>query len=144
MFQASMEFVATLTCAIFAGAALYINIVEHPARMACGTEVAAHQWAPSYERATWMQAPLAIVGSLCAVFAWLAGGSIWWLLGGMLLGLVVPFTLVVIMPTNKRLLSPNLDQRSEEAQQLLEKWNQLHGVRSALSILALVIFLLRP
>ena len=144
MFQASLEFVATLACALFAGAALYINLVEHPARIACGTEIAAHQWAPSYKRATWMQAPLAIVGSLCAVLAWFTGGSIWWLLGGILLGLVVPFTFVVIMPTNKRLLSSNLDQRSEEAQQLLEKWNQLHGVRSVLSILALVIFLLRP
>ena len=65
LFQASMEFVATLACAIFAGAALYINLVEHPARMVCGTELAIRQWAPSYKRATWMQAPLAIVGFLC-------------------------------------------------------------------------------
>ncbi len=64
LFQASMEFVATLACAIFAGAALYINLVEHPARMVCGTEIAIRQWAPSYKRATWMQAPLAIVGFL--------------------------------------------------------------------------------
>ena len=141
-FQASMEFVATLACAIFAGAALYINLVEHPARMTCGTEIAVRQWAPSYKRATWMQAPLAVVGFLCATLAWLAGSSIWWLLGGTLLGLVVPFTFAVILPTNKRLLSPDLDQRSEETQQLLEKWNQLHGVRSGLSTIALIIFLL--
>ena len=144
IFQASMEFVATLACAIFAGAALYINLVEHPARMTCGTEIAVRQWAPSYKRATWMQAPLAIVGFLCAVLAWRAGSSIWWLMGGILLGLVVPLTFAVIMPTNKRLLSPNLDQRSEETQQLLEKWNQLHGVRSGLSTIALIIFLLHP
>jgi len=141
-FQASMEFVATLACAIFAGAALYINLVEHPARMTCGTEIAVRQWAPSYKRATCMQAPLAIVGFLCAVLAWRAGSSIWWLMGGILLGLVVPLTFAVIMPTNKRLLSPDLDQRSEETQQLLEKWNQLHGVRSGLSTIALIIFLL--
>ena len=141
-FQASMEFVATLACAIFAGAALYINLVEHPARMTCGTEIAVRQWAPSYKRATWMQAPLAVVGFLCATLAWLAGSSIWWLLGGTLLGLVVPLTFAVILPTNKRLLSPDLDQRSEETQQLLEKWNQLHGVRSGLSTIALIIFLL--
>ena len=91
-----------------------------------------------------MQAPLAIVGFLCAVLAWRAGSSIWWLMGGILLGLVVPLTFAVIMPTNKRLLSPNLDQRSEETQHLLEKWNQLHGVRSGLSTIALIIFLLHP
>jgi small-conductance mechanosensitive channel len=47
-----------------------------------------------------MQAPLAGVGFACAVIAWLAGSSVSWLIGGVLLGLAVPFTLVVIMPTN--------------------------------------------
>lgn len=139
--QTSMEFIATLSCALFAGAAVYINVVEHPARMSCGTEVAATEWAPSYKRATWMQAPLAVIGFVSAVIAWLAGSSISWLIGGVLLGLVVPFTLVVIMPTNERLLSADLDKRSEEARNLLNKWNALHGVRTALSLLALVLFL---
>jgi len=140
--QRSMEFLATLACAIFAGAAIYINAVEHPARISCGTELAATQWAPSYQRATWMQAPLAVLGFVSAVVAWLAGSSAWWLVGGSLLGLVVPFTLAAIMPTNRRLLSPDLDQRSEEAGQLLQRWNRLHGVRTMLSVVALVIFLL--
>jgi hypothetical protein len=142
IFQATMQFLATLACAMFAGAAIYINVVEHPARMSCGTEVAATEWAPSYKRATWMQAPLAVLGSVCAVLAWLAGSNIWWLIGGVLLGLVVPFTFLVIMPTNARLLSPDLDKRLEETGQLLERWNKLHGVRSLLSGVALVIFLL--
>ncbi|WP_442786198.1 DUF1772 domain-containing protein [Methylobacter sp. YRD-M1] len=58
------------------------------------------------------------------------------------MGLAVPFTLLVIMPVDKRLLSPDLDKGSEEARQLLERWNRLHAVRSVLSTLALVIFLL--
>ena len=136
-----MEFIATLSCALFAGAAVYVNAVEHPARMSCGTEVALAQWAPSYKRATWMQAPLAVAGAVSAVVAWLAGSGVSWLVGGVLLGLVVPFTFLVIMPTNTRLLSPDLDRRSEEARGLLVKWNVLHGVRSALSVLALVLFL---
>ncbi len=139
--QTSMEFIATLSCALFAGAALYINVVEHPARMSCGTELAVAEWAPSYERATWMQAPLAVVGLVSAVIAWLAGSSVWWLVGGILLGLVVPFTLVVIMPTNRRLLSSDLDKRSEETRKLLERWNALHSVRTALSVIALLLFL---
>jgi uncharacterized membrane protein len=139
--QASMELIATLSCAIFAGAAVYINAVEHPARMSCGTEAAATVWAPTYKRATWMQAPLAILGFVCATIAWLAGASIWWLIGGVLLGLVVPFTLVVNMPTNARLLAAGLDKRPEETRELLRRWNALHGVRSALSVAALVFFI---
>ena len=125
-----MQFIATLSCALFAGAAVYINVVEHPARMSCGTQAALTEWAPSYRRATWMQAPLALVGASAA-----------WLIGGVLLGLVVPITLVVIMPTNKRLLSAELDRQSEEARQLLNRWNALHGIRTALSIAALLFFL---
>jgi hypothetical protein len=140
--QASLEFMATLSCALFAGAAVYINAVEHPARMSCGTEAAATAWAPSYKRATWMQAPLAIVGFVCATIAWLAGSSMWWLIGGVLLGLVVPFTLVVIKPTNTRLLAAGLDKRAEETRELLHRWNALHGVRSTLSVVALVLFLI--
>jgi uncharacterized membrane protein len=139
--QMSMEFLATFACAIFAGAAMYINIVEHPARMSCGTELALAQWAPSYKRATWMQAPLAVVGFVSAVIAWLGGSSVWWLVGGLLLGLVVPFTFAVVAPTNKRLLSAHLDKRSKKARQLLQRWNKLHSVRTMLSVVALVIFL---
>lgn len=57
----ALQFIATLCSAIFAGAALYINLVEHPARMRRETSLAARQWAPSYQRATWMQAPLALL-----------------------------------------------------------------------------------
>ncbi len=52
-------FLAVSCTALFAGAALYINLVEHPARMELDTAAAVAQWAPSYHRATFMQAPLA-------------------------------------------------------------------------------------
>jgi len=53
---ALLKLIATLAASIFAGAALYINLVEHPARMTLDTRSAAMEWAPSYARATWMQA----------------------------------------------------------------------------------------
>ena len=58
---AAVELITTLSGALFTGAALYINLVEHPARMSCGTKIAVTQWAPSYARAAVMQASLAIV-----------------------------------------------------------------------------------
>jgi hypothetical protein len=141
-FQAWMKILATLSCAIFAGAAIYVNLVEHPARMSCGISLALKEWAPSYKRGAAMQAPLAVLGFVFAVSAWFAGGGLWWLTGGVFLGLVVPYTLIVIMPTNKRLLVFSLDGESNETQHLLDRWNALHAVRSILSAAALVIFLL--
>jgi len=141
LLEKALEFAATLACAIFTGAAIYINLVEHPARMKCGTRIAATEFVPSYRRAAVMQASLAIFGSVTATAAWLMGASLWWVVGGILLFSVVPFTLVVIMPINRKLLSEELNKESEEARILLSKWNRLHGVRSLLSLTALVIFL---
>src|SRR6266849_5267566 len=128
---------------IFAGAALYINFVEQPARLSCGVQLAVTEWRPSYKRGTLMQAPLAVVGSLSAFISWWFDRSLSWLLGGVLLLLIVPFTLVVILPTNKRLESQELDLRSEEAGSLLRRWGRLHAVRSILSGAAFSYFCLR-
>jgi uncharacterized membrane protein len=135
------ELIATLCAALFAGAALYINLVEHPARMSLGTGPALAEWAPSYHRATLMQAPLALVGALAGAAAWLAGGGAGWLAGGVMLGLVIPITLVVIFPTNRELLDPASAGNLERVALLLARWNRLHAIRSALSIAALVLFL---
>jgi hypothetical protein len=59
------------------------------------------------------------------------------------LSFVVPFTIVVIMPTNQRLLDPGLDRTSTEARDLLVRWGRLHAVRSlagAVSFLIFVVF----
>ena len=88
-----------------------------------------------------MQAPLALIGSLSALTVWWFEGGAAWLIGGVLLLLIVPFTLVVIFPTNKRLESQELDLHSEEASRLLQRWGRLHAIRSILSGVAFLVFL---
>jgi Domain of unknown function (DUF1772) len=132
---------ATLATALFTGAALYISLVEHPARLLCPTAHAMEQWRPSYERATIMQAPLAVAGALLAMAAWLSGAGLVWLLAGLVLGAVVPFTLLVMWPTNKQLEDPGLDTTSELARSLLVRWGRLHAVRAGLGLLALILML---
>jgi hypothetical protein len=56
------ETIATLACGIFAGAAAYVSLVKHPARMECGTRLAAMEFGPSYCGASVMQASLAAIG----------------------------------------------------------------------------------
>ncbi len=135
------QFLATFCSSVFAGAAVYVNLVEHPARMACGTMLAATEFAPSLKRAAMMQASLAVFGFIAPVVAWLAGARGWWLIGGILPGSVIPFTLLFIAPTNKELLNPSLDKGSDRANQLLSRWGRLHAVRSVLGTTALLIFL---
>ena len=104
------EFVAVVTCSLFTGAAVYLSLVEHPARWECGVELAATEFAPSYRRASVMQASLAAVGLRSSIAARLAGASFVWVVAGVVLGSVIPFTLIVILPTNKQVLSPALTE----------------------------------
>ena len=137
-----LELIATFCTAIFAGAAIYINLVEHPARVEVGTSAAVRQWRPSYRRATLMQAGLALVAVLASLGAWLLGRGFVVLVGGACIGFVIPFTLIVIYPTNRQLEDPKLDIGSMSTASLLARWNQLHAVRSGAAVIALVIFLL--
>jgi hypothetical protein len=54
---------------------------------------------------------------------------------------VIPFTLIAIRPINNRLLDPRRDRGSAETMPLLETWGRLHAVRSALSLVAAVLFI---
>ncbi len=137
-----LELIAALCAGLFTGAAIYVNLVEHPARLETGPGPALRQWRPSYRRGTMMQAGLAAVGFLAALGAWLQGRGIPALVGGLLLGFVVPFTLIVIFPTNKQLSDSGLDEASPKAAALLVKWNRLHAVRSVSGFLAFVVLLL--
>ena len=132
---------AVLLCTLFTGAAIYINLIEHPARLSCGTEAAARQWAPSYRRATVMQATLAVSAAVTGVVTWFHGEGIAWLWGGLLILAVVPFTLVVIRPTNDRLLAEGRDLASAETRQRLEQWGRLHAVRSGLGLAASIVYI---
>ncbi|HUO35246.1 MAG TPA: DUF1772 domain-containing protein [Candidatus Acidoferrum sp.] len=137
----TIEVLATLKCGIFAGAAIYINLVEQPARLACGAKLAITQWRPSYKRGTRMQASLAVCGSALAPVAWWLSRDILWLIGAAVFFAVVPFTLIAIFPTNKQLEDEALDLSSPHAEAMLRRWGWLHGVRCALSLAAFVIFL---
>src|SRR3712207_7179921 len=105
-----LEILATLAAGLFAGAAIYIDLAEQPARKKIDIAAALTEWRPSYKRAAVVQPLLAAVGFLSALATWLTGASIWWLVGGVLLVAVIPYTLIVVFPTNDKLLDVAIDK----------------------------------
>ena len=136
-----LEIIAILSCSLFAGAAIYINIVEHPARMECGAKLAATVFGPSYRRAATMQIILAMMATVSGIAAAITGGTWQWLIGALLIFLVVPFTFLFIMATNKQLLDPKRDRTSTETHALLKQWGNLHAVRSGISLVAAILYI---
>ncbi len=138
--ELALEWLATLSAAVFAGGALYVSVVEHPARMKAGVAVAVAEFREMYRRAAPWQASAAAFSLVSGMLmAWMTGQ--WrWGLGGLLVGASIPFTLIVMMPTNRRLLGASPPE-GDEAATLLNQWGRLHWVRSILGTLGLVVLL---
>lgn len=139
--EQALHFVCALSSSLFSGAAIYLSLVEHPARMACSLEVGAAEFAASYRRAVPMQVSLALVATITGVASWWFSGNWCWLIGALLIFSVIPFTLLAIAPTNEQLLAPDLDKSSPAARLLLQRWGRLHAVRSVVSLVASSWFL---
>ena len=125
----------------FAGAAIYINVAEHPARLGLPVGALLKQWKPSYVRGFAMQATLAVLGAVSGALAWWKIGNGLWLAGAVVLVANWPFTLLVIMPTNRRLMATAPDSADAVTRSLLELWGRLHAVRSVLGVIATALFL---
>jgi uncharacterized membrane protein len=134
-----LHLVALLCGGIFAGAAVYISVVQQPAVLQAG--VAGRVFAPLYDRATSMQASLAVIGSLAGLLAGVTGsaGSLS-IVGALLLFAVVPYTLVRIKPLNDALREPSRDPDAPETLRLLGEWGRRHHVRSLAGGLAFLCF----
>ena len=130
---------ALVTAALFAGAAIYVNVAEQPARLQLDDWSLLSEWKPAYKRGFAMQAPLAMIGFLLGAFAAWQTGNWAWLAGGVVMLANWPFTIFVIMPANNSLMA--MEAATPEVRSLVTKWGQLHAVRSALGIAAVLIFL---
>jgi hypothetical protein len=132
---------ALIAAAVFAGAAIYISIAEQPARLDLDDRALLTEWKPAYFRGTVMQAPLVAVGFLLGLLAWWQTADWLWGLGAFIMIANGPYTLLIILPTNKQLVAINPIQAGPPSRSLIEKWGRLHAVRSALGLLATLIFL---
>lgn len=135
-----LALVATLTTTTFAGAALYVSLIEYPARSRLGAGAALIQWVHSYHRAPLLQTPLAAIGCIAGTATSAAGGGVAWVIAAALIGFVVPFTLVV-MPTHRSLFGPDREPESVETWRLMNEWGSLHAVRTGASMAAALLML---
>jgi len=87
-----------------------------------------------------MQASLVVVGGVRGLVAFLSDLNWRWLLGALVLLVNWPYTILIIMPTNRRLRDTQADAATAETRRMI-RWGILHAGRSLLDFVATLVFL---
>ena len=132
---------ALIVSALFTGAALYVSVVEQPARLVLDDRALLTEWKPSYKRGFAMQAPLAVIGFVLGLIAWWQSAEWLWLLGAIVLVANWPYTLLAILPVNQKLMAMDPADAGAEVRNLIERWATLHAGRTTIGAVATLIFL---
>jgi uncharacterized membrane protein len=133
-----LETLAIAASALYLGGALYVALVEQPARLECPDEQALAQWLASVRR-TPRWAAWALVGTAAGLTRGGLAVTSTWTWGGAALLAIVPFTVAAMLPIQRRLA----ESAPAEARALLERWGRLHWLRVALALAALGLFAFR-
>lgn len=135
--------IALLCCALFAGAAAYVSLVEQPTIIAGGTELTGAYLLLAQPRPVFFQTFFAAVGGLAGITAGVTGGAVLWLAGGVVLVFAVLFQLAVVLPATRRLFETDLTADPEKTSGMLRNLTRLHAMQSLAGLASLSMFILK-
>jgi hypothetical protein len=118
-------------CAFF-GAALYVNAVEQPARLALDARAMVREWTPSNRRGFTMLALLAIVSAFSAYPEYIRTGDVRWLMGGTIVLASWPYAFFVMIPVNGLLYGTRRKAPASVIRELMREWGLLEWGQTAI------------
>jgi len=127
--------IALLCCALFAGAATYISLVEHPAIAEGGARLTGAYLLMAHPRPVIFQFSFGAIGALAGFLAGIASASPWWAGAAVLLGGATLLHLFLVQPTLRgmREIDPQTEPRV-----LRDSFARLRKFHAAISIASLV------
>src|SRR3989442_14423978 len=125
--QFASQNIALFCCALFAGAATYVSLVEHPRLDAGEAELADTTLLASHPRPAIFQAALGVVGSLSALLAGSAAGPTWWSAGGAVLGAAALWQGVAGVPLVPPLFGSKGGPESRKTGAIISGLGELHA-----------------
>lgn len=126
--------------AAFSGAALYINLVEQPARLALDDSALLSEWRPSDRRGFAMLATLALIAAALGLGAYFQTQDVRWLIGAIVVIASWPYTFFAMVPMNNRILTISASEPGA-AREFVRVWGLLEFGQTAIGVVACAVFL---
>jgi Domain of unknown function (DUF1772) len=126
--------------AAFSGAALYINLVEQPARLALDDSGLLSEWRPSDRRGFAMLASLALISAALGLATYFQTQDLRWLIGAIVVIASWPYTFFAMVPMNNRILTVSASAPGG-ARELVRIWGLLEYGQTAIGLMACAAFL---
>ena len=131
----ALAFAASLT-----GAALYVNGVEQPARLALDDKAMLSEWGPSDQRGVALIAGLSLLAGIFGLSAYFNLGDVRWALGALVVLAIWPYTFYVMAPVNNQIIT--LAPRDiGAARALVRQWGLLEYGQTAIGLVACAVFI---
>jgi Anthrone oxygenase len=132
--------IALAFAAAFAGAAVYVNWVEQPARMALDEEALLSEWRPSDSRGVALLAAFALAGAVAGFIAYFESEDVRWVFGALIIISSWPYAFFVMAPLNNQILSLR-GRDVAAARALVRQWGLVESGFAAIGVLAVAMFL---
>lgn len=127
------------TC-VFFGAALYINIVEQPSRLALDARPIIREWILSNRRGFVLLAVLAIISSLAGYADYILSGDVRWLIGASIILSSLPYAYFVVTPVNILLYGLRRKAPSSTVGKLMRDWGVAEWGQTAIGLAACCVY----
>jgi hypothetical protein len=124
----------------FLGAAVYIGLVEQPARLALRTRAMMQEWMPSNRRGTLMLSVLAAVSAILAYVQFRTSGDIRWIIGGAVILASWPYAYYVMTRVNIWLSAIAPVRAISPARRLMRDWGVLEWGHALIGLIAAGVF----
>jgi len=126
--------------AAFSGAALYVNVVEQPSRLALDDKAMLSEWGPSDQRGVALMAGLSLLSAALGLLAYFASQDVRWAIGALIVILAWPYTFFAMAPLNNQILT--LAPRDiGAARALVRQWGLLEYGQTAIGLAACAVYL---
>ena len=131
---------ALALAAAFFGAALYVNLVEQPARLALDDEAIINEWTPSDRRGVALMAGLSLLSAALGLVAYFSSQDVRWAIGALIIVLSWPYAFFAMAPLNDQILT--LAPRDVGAARVLvRQWGLFEWGQTAIGVAACLVFL---